>query len=169
MDTTTVMMMISCWEHNYRLAAATKTKTRVAYSRAQKKCVLKNTKTTDNISHKKSIMEAVRDNVKSKTILDMDLSRYKRRPVPKAFHLTAKPSRDTLEQQKLTRLNRKLYGLYCYDSLGMLTSCKTNKVQSAPNGAIGSFIKTLDLLQLFHHIILLMHVTLYLIYAACLI
>ena len=114
-------------------------------------------------------MEAVRDNVKSKTILDMDLSRYKRRPVPKAFHLTAKPSRDTLEQQKLTRLNRKLYGLYCYDSLGMLTFCKTNKVQSATNGAIGSFIKTLDLLQLFHHIILLMHVTLYLISAACLI
>ena len=107
MDTTIVMMMIVCLEHNYRLTAATKTKTRVAYSRAQKKYVLKNTKTTDNISHKKSLMEAVRDNVKSKTILDMDLSRYKRRPVPKAFHLTAKPSRDTLEQQKLTRLNRK--------------------------------------------------------------
>ena len=107
MDTTIVMMMLVCLERNYRLTAATRTKTRVAYSRAQKKYVLKNTKTTDNITLKKSIMGRVRDNVKDKKILEMDLSRYKRRSVPKTFHLTAKPSQDTLEQQKLTRLNRK--------------------------------------------------------------
>ena len=104
MDTTIVMMMLVCLEPNNRLTAVTKTKTRIAYSRAQKKYVLKNTKTMDNLSLKKAIMSSVRNNVKDRRMLALDLSRYKRKSVPRTFH---KPSRETLEKEKLTRLNRK--------------------------------------------------------------
>ena len=108
MDSTIVLMMLVCIEHNknLRLGTALKPKTKVAYSRAQKQYVLKNNYFRDNISYKKSFLELVQNHVKSNTKLTFDLGRYKRKDVPKRFHSAEKPSKALLEQKRLSRMGK---------------------------------------------------------------
>lgn len=75
-----------------------------AYSRAQKKYVLKNDNVTDKEPLKKGILEKINNYLKCNVRLSLDLSSYIRRPVPNTFHNVEKPSKDELIAQAISRM-----------------------------------------------------------------
>lgn len=109
MDTHIIMPMFTALEHNFGLAAPTKSYSRAAYSRAQKKYVLKNCNIKDTSEFKKNILASIKSNLVDTTRAPSapDLSPYIRRTVPKTFHLVDKPKKEELLKQSLSRIKEK--------------------------------------------------------------
>ena len=109
MDTHIVMTMFTALEHNYGLSVSTKSHPKAAYSRAQKKYVLKNCNVKDTSELRKNILKSIKSNLVETTRAPgaPDLSSYIRRPIPDTFHTVEKPEKDELLKQALSRMKKK--------------------------------------------------------------
>ena len=65
------MTMLTALEHNYGLTAPTVTHKKAAYSRAQKKYVLKNDNLRDTESVRKNIIDSMNDNIRNNDYLTL--------------------------------------------------------------------------------------------------
>ena len=84
MDTQIVMTMLTALEHNYGLTASTETRKKAAYSRAQKKFVLKNENIRDTESVRKNIVASMIENIRNNHYRTLDLSSLIRKPIPQS-------------------------------------------------------------------------------------
>ena len=109
MNTHIVMTLFTALEHNYGLSVSTKSHPKAAYSRAQKKYVLKNCNVKDTSELKKNILKSIKSNLVETTRAPgaPDLSSYIRRPIPNTFHRVEKPKKDELLKQALSRMKKK--------------------------------------------------------------
>ena len=82
MDTQIVMMMLTALEHNYGLTASTEIRKKAAYSRKQRKYVLKNENTRDTESVRKNIVASMIENIRNNHYLTLYLSSFIRKPIP---------------------------------------------------------------------------------------
>ena len=99
--------MLTVIEHNKHAKTLDKVfREYPAYSRAQKKYVLKKVTKRDSVGLKKGILNSVADNVKDNKKLPLDTTRHIRKPVPKTFHGTPKPSKQELLDTRIARLSK---------------------------------------------------------------
>ena len=78
----------------------------VEYSRAMKDYRLKTKVTKDMVPFKKDILSKIVNNVMINARIPVDLSRYKRKPVPKTFHGVEKPNKDDLKKRRISRMGK---------------------------------------------------------------
>lgn len=104
---TIILTMLTVIEHNKHVTTLDKVfREYPAYSRAQKKYVLKKVTKRDSVEFKKDILKSVEDYVKRNEKLPLFTSGHIRKPIPKTFHGTPKPSKQELINLRLTRMSK---------------------------------------------------------------
>ena len=68
--------------------------------------VLKTTTIRDKLTFKKEILADMKNSVSNNAALPLDLSLYKRKPVPNTFHGVEKPDKQSLVDMKLSRMDK---------------------------------------------------------------
>lgn len=104
---TITLTMLTVIEHNKHVTTLEKVfREYPAYSRAQKKYVLKKVTKRDSVELKKEILNSVADYVKRNEKLPIQTLGHIRKPIPKTFHGTPKPSKQELLNERLTRMSK---------------------------------------------------------------
>ena len=102
-DKTLIMNMLVCMEHNLAMQGERTERERPAFSRAMKDYTVKTVTTVDRTSFKHEMMEQIVKKLAAGKPRVLDLSSYKRIPIPKTFHGVPKPSLEELKKRNVCR------------------------------------------------------------------
>ena len=102
---TITLTMLTVLEHNKHVSTLEKIfRLHPAYSRAQKKYVLKKVTKRDSVGFKRDIMKSLAEFLRKNERPPLQTSKYIRKPIPRTFHGTPRPSKQDLIEQRLTRM-----------------------------------------------------------------
>ena len=98
-----IMNMLVCMEHNLAMQGERTKRERPAFSRAMEDYTVKTVTTVDRTSFMHEMMEQIVKKLAAGKPRVLDLSSYKRIPIPKTFHGVPKPSLEELKKRNVCR------------------------------------------------------------------
>jgi hypothetical protein len=108
MTTTVILTMLTALQNNIYLKNESKLGSYSVrqWSRANKEYLLKDRIIYDDITFKREILRQTFVNLSEKIVIDLNISPYIRKPIPKTFHGVSAPSKEELQEKRQSRLTK---------------------------------------------------------------